>query len=430
MMEAWQYMVSAYGLTPETPLGVEMYSAREHFAVRTSGLPNTGISGVCFGKTLAVITPRDEALNLGMTLWHELAHVFHIQLSKSRVPRWFTEGLAEYETLVRRPEWSREHDLDLYRAWSEGRLPKVAQMNRAFSHAESMQDMAVAYYASSQLVALLAEQFGREKLRRMLQLWGEGKVDEAVFNEGLGMPSARLDRLFDDFLGRRLKRYQGQFVALTNSGNSGKWQEQLQRTPGDTALQLKLARSLFDEGQLDRAHAVLREVLGGNPNDAQARFLKGRLEEGQDPKACVATAQALLDDGHKGYDSYLLHARCLHAAGEDPAASLREAHRLDPTQAQPLVGLWQIVRGTDEAEEVNVLRDLARLEQHEGRVYRRLLELLLKRGATEEAVRVGQSAIWVDIENAQGHSLYAQALRAAGQLEEAQWQLESARAAR
>ena len=33
-----------------------------------------------------------------MTLWHELGHVFPIQMSKNHVPRWFTEGLTEYET--------------------------------------------------------------------------------------------------------------------------------------------------------------------------------------------------------------------------------------------------------------------------------------------------------------------------------------------
>jgi hypothetical protein len=63
----------------------------------------------------------EEKFNLGMTLWHELAHVFHIQLSRSRVPRWFTEGLAEYETEHERPEWSREHDPALFAAWRDHR---------------------------------------------------------------------------------------------------------------------------------------------------------------------------------------------------------------------------------------------------------------------------------------------------------------------
>ena len=61
-----------------------------------------------------------------MILWHELAHVFHIQMSKNRVPRWFTEGLAEYETIIVRPEWQREEHLALYHGLREGKVPKVA----------------------------------------------------------------------------------------------------------------------------------------------------------------------------------------------------------------------------------------------------------------------------------------------------------------
>src|SRR6478609_7158448 len=102
--EAWGKMVQAYGFTPETPIGVELYAERQNFGIRTGGLPETAIQGVCFGRTLAAMSPKYESFNLGMTLWHELSHVFHIQLSKSHVPRWFTEGLAEYETIIRRPE--------------------------------------------------------------------------------------------------------------------------------------------------------------------------------------------------------------------------------------------------------------------------------------------------------------------------------------
>jgi tetratricopeptide (TPR) repeat protein len=94
--EAWGAMVKRYGFVPTTPVFIELYSNKQHFSVRTSGLPNVGIQGVCFGKTLAAMSPRAEPFNWGNVLWHELAHVFAIQLSKSRVPRWFTEGLSEY----------------------------------------------------------------------------------------------------------------------------------------------------------------------------------------------------------------------------------------------------------------------------------------------------------------------------------------------
>ncbi|HEX2671916.1 MAG TPA: tetratricopeptide repeat protein, partial [Polyangiaceae bacterium] len=140
--EAWGKLVQAYGFTPESPIGVELYAERQNFGIRTGGLPETAIQGVCFGRTLAAMSPKYESFNLGMTLWHELSHVFHIQMSKSRVPRWFTEGLAEYETLIARPEWAREHDPDLFEMKRAGRLPTLDNMSRAFTRAEELSDVA------------------------------------------------------------------------------------------------------------------------------------------------------------------------------------------------------------------------------------------------------------------------------------------------
>ncbi len=62
---AWTKMVRAYAFEPTTPVGIELYSERESFAIRTSGLPQTAIQGVCFGKTLASMSPYYEKFNLG-----------------------------------------------------------------------------------------------------------------------------------------------------------------------------------------------------------------------------------------------------------------------------------------------------------------------------------------------------------------------------
>ena len=109
-------MKARYDFVPKTPVQVELYSNREQFSVRTSGLPNIGIEGVCFGRVVAAMSPKSEPFNWGNVVWHELGHVFAIQLSKNHVPRWFTEGLSEYETIARRPEWQRELDPELYQA--------------------------------------------------------------------------------------------------------------------------------------------------------------------------------------------------------------------------------------------------------------------------------------------------------------------------
>src|SRR5262249_44809392 len=205
------------------------------------GLPTTAIQGVCFGKTLAAMSPKEEKFNIGMTLWHELAHVFHIQRSKSHVPRWFTEGLAEYETLAERPEWSREHDPDLYQALRANRLPQVGSMTKAFTHAEELSDVATAYYASSQIMVMLVKQYGMGKMSEMLKLWGEGKTTNDVVKQVLGISSDELDKQFRSWAEQKLARYKNQFVPIAHSGSYDKAKAEVEKAPNDPAKQTAFA---------------------------------------------------------------------------------------------------------------------------------------------------------------------------------------------
>mgnify|MGYP000630559800 CR=1 FL=1 len=50
------------------------------------------------GNVVTLDSPRARepgTFNWQATLWHELAHVFTLQASKQRVPRWLTEGLPQ-----------------------------------------------------------------------------------------------------------------------------------------------------------------------------------------------------------------------------------------------------------------------------------------------------------------------------------------------
>ncbi|HEY1586379.1 MAG TPA: tetratricopeptide repeat protein, partial [Polyangia bacterium] len=91
-------LVKRYHFKPEGPLTIELYANPEHYAVRTVGLPGLEALGVTFGKVVTGMSPMGGKFNWGLMLWHEVAHIFSIQMSRARVPRWFTEGLSEYET--------------------------------------------------------------------------------------------------------------------------------------------------------------------------------------------------------------------------------------------------------------------------------------------------------------------------------------------
>lgn len=427
---AFRKMVEGYGFTPQTPIGIELYAERQNFAVRTSGLPQTAIQGVCFGRTLAAMSPKQENFNLGMTLWHELAHVFHIQRSRSRVPRWFTEGLAEYETLIERTEWAREHDPDLYEAVRSGKLPKLTSMSRAFTRAEEMSDIATAYYASSQVLVMMGEQYGRPKLSHLMQLWGEGKPTAAAIQEALGTDPERLDADFHRFLEPRLARYRQQFVPMSRVGSVARASEAAEREPKDVQKLTAYAVALLRSGEAAEADRVVKRALALDARYPDARWMVAELARvRQQPKVAVEVLEALIRDGHDGYQVQLALADHYQALGDASRAqaALLAAHALDPSQSEPVHKLAALAeQAQDKAAELDLLRKLARLEQHAPRVYRRLLELLLEQRAYAEAVEVGQAAIMADIEGLETHTLFAEALGKAGDVTRARYELESA----
>ncbi len=429
MKEAWGLMRGYYGFTPATPVGVELYSQRENFAIRTSGLPRTAISGVCFGKTLASMTPRNEAFNLSMTLWHELAHVFHIQLSKNRVPRWFTEGLAEYETMVARREWRREHDAELFAALREQRLPKLGAMNEAFTHAEDVGDVALAYYASSQIVDMLATNYGRPKLRQMLVLWGEGKRTEEVVTQALGKTTAQLDDEFKAFVAQRLSRYDTQFLPLARVGDPRKVQQAAEAHPDDPDVQVRLALLALRHGGDDLATEAVRKALQTNPKHPDALFLKAKIAM---QKGNHILAQAILakltELGFDGYQQQMLAARAAvaqQAAGDEIDQALTRAHEFDPTQAEPLYGLLERSR-SDAVKRTYWLQKLTELDEHNGDVFRDYALALLEAGKQEEAVEAGLSGVYAAMEDPSTHVVYAKALGASGKRKAARQAFEAA----
>jgi len=80
----------------------------------------------------------------------------------------------------------------------------------------------------------------------------------------------------------------------------------------------------------------------------------------------------------------------------------------------------------DLAAEITALRALAALEQHEPKVYQRLLTRLVKSGAYAEAVEVGEAAVFADVSGLTTHLLFGEALARVGKRERAQFELESA----
>lgn len=428
--QAWDSMVKRYGFTPKMPVSIELYADSEHFSIRTSGLPNVGIQGVCFGQSLAALSPSAGPFNWGNVLWHELGHVFAIQQSKNHVPRWFTEGLSEYETIVARPEWRREEEPALFAALKGGRVPPLEGFNRAFTHVDSVSDVTMAYYAASQLVVFMAETYGFAKVVDMLPRWGRGLRTSDVVQGALGISHEEVDKQFRVWLKKRLTRYEKQYVPDLHAPPLPEARKALRTDPKNPKKLVELALSLFAIGDNTEGLAVLDEALLLDPKHADANYI--RLRIAMDRKKfddAAKIADKLISYGHDGYALRIKAADIAEFRNDKVRARehLEAAHRFDPSQAEPLQGLYDFAKKLgDTSAQLDALQRLSLVDQHDRRVWVRLLELLVSRGKWNEAVKVGESAIYVDVMNPKVHRLYAKALARTGKQISAIFELNSA----
>ncbi|MEM9192798.1 MAG: tetratricopeptide repeat protein [Myxococcota bacterium] len=423
LQQAYESMKRRYGFEPEGPLRIELFSEQQHFSVRTTGLPNLGVQGVCFGKVVTALSPRGGPFNWGQITWHELAHVFHIQLSANHVPRWFTEGLAEYETIIARPEWRREEDHRLHAALVHGTLPRLRHLNRAFTHARSAEDMMVAYYASSMVVKYIVERFGFEKVVDMMRGWADGKSSPEIVQEVLGLDIDQLDADFRAQTRRRLAARDNQL-----SFNLGRFRDldavraaaQRESSPDNQAA---LAASLMVNGEAEEAKRTAEAVIAQRESHPLARFILAQLA-GQGEEA-ERHLRAILAGGKDGYDIRLLLARA--AIGRRDATGARReleaAIALDDERAEAWQGLMAMASENNDADlRLRAMTRLADLDQHSRATWIGLIEALAEREQWNDVRTRGESALFIDPENPTLHRLlgeaYLQNNQAAEALEE------------
>lgn len=428
--EAWGSMVQRYGFTPKMPVQIELYADSEQFSIRTSGLPNIGIQGVCFGQTLAAMSPSAGAFNWGNVIWHELGHVFAIQMSKNHVPRWFTEGLSEYETIVRRPEWKREEDPALFAGLKGGRIPAVDRFNKAFTHVDNVEDVTMAYFAASQILVYLAQEYGFPKVVSMLPRWASGERTPEVVKGALGITSNELDRRFRAWLEPRLDRYTKQYVPDLHAPPLDDARKAAKAEPANAKRLVELSLALFADSQKPEGEAMLGEALRLDPKQPDAHYVKLRMAMREKNFAEAERLVAkMLADGNDGYAVRMKSADIAEAKKDTvrQKASLEAASKLDPTQVEPVQGLYDLAHKQQNAEEeLKTLKALALLDQHDRKVWNLYLERLVQKGRWEEAVKVGEGALFVDVANPKVHRLYARALARTGRFVTAVYELNSA----
>lgn len=322
--EAYDRLAERYGYRPATPIRLEVFPSHADFSVRSVGLTGLGALGVSFGNVLAMDSPsareRGE-FNWGSTLWHEVAHAFHLGMTDHRVPRWLTEGLAVHEERRARTGWGQDVSPAFLIAYREGRLPPASRLNNGFVRPSYPEQVIFSYVMASLLVEMIEQERGFSAIAAMLRAYREGRSTEEVLRSVLGTDPESFDRAFDRYLRRR---FAGPLAAL-EGGPSGEF-----------GAELAAGRALLEQGKPDAAAARFERAKSLFPEyageDSPYRYLATIYKERGDLRRAAAELEQLTALDESAYDANLELASLLEATGDlaGAARALERAVYIDP----------------------------------------------------------------------------------------------------
>jgi len=383
--EALRSVGSRYGWKPDGPILIEIFPRHDDFAVRNLGLPGMiGALGACFGRVVTLDSPRARppgSFNWQATLWHELAHVVTLHLSKQRVPRWLTEGVSVYEERQARPSWARDMEVSFAEAMNRGEIIPLAELNGAFSRADSIN---LAYYQASLVAEHILARWGPEGMRRLLTAYGEGLDDEAAIERALGTTMADLDAGFVEVAGERFAPIRAALEwpeeALLARGAVDELRELSLEHPGSFPVLTLLADALQRAGAAgealdvyERAAALVPAAGEGSPLakaaslaeaigdvDRAAGFYERLLERDGDALEAARRLAALLDPERDGERWLRAQARVAELDPFDSAAQTALGRAaLTAAEYEAAVRWLRVAAATGPRDPVSAHLDLA-----------------------------------------------------------------------
>ena len=395
--DAWASLKKRYHFTPKSPVNVEVFRSPETFSVRSVGLPHISPHGICFGRVVTARSPSSGDFNWAEVLWHEMAHVFHIQLSRSRVPRWFTEGLAEFEAGVARPEWRREQELELVNVMRDGRLLSVGDLNRGFTQAETLQDLIVAYFQSTLVIEYIVDAHGFDSVVKALKLYGESRTTPEVLKKITGQEIDRFDASFKKWLEARYARLLTTFEpSMSRYTDIERFKQAAADNPRDPVALAEHAAALYVARRIDEAERAWRSALKLDPNQPLAHYLAALYaQRTRDLRGVRRHLDAIVKAGHDGYSIRLQFGLLARREGEIDEAidHFSQALAFYPRGAEAhavLAELW--LKQGDQDKALAALTEVTELSQSDFNAALRLMKLQIAQDDLDAALLAAERA--------------------------------------
>ena len=202
-VRAVQTFTKRYQFRLKKPMIVELYHDHDDFGVRTVSTPGIGLLGVTFGYLLAMDSPKARVageFHWGSTLWHEIAHVFTLEATQHRLPRWFSEGLSVYEEWNTGPLPDRELPLDALDAIHNQRLLPIEELDSGFVRPDYPGQVQVSYMQAGLICDFIAQRFGHDALVTLLKAFAAGQTTRAALLHAIQLDGPAFDQIFGAYL--------------------------------------------------------------------------------------------------------------------------------------------------------------------------------------------------------------------------------------
>lgn len=209
---------------PDRKTIIEVLPDHERFSVRITGMPWIHTIAACTGPVIALEVPREgpESKHLGTFDWprviqHEYTHTITLSQTRNRIPHWLTEAAAvsmEGSQVAAGSTWTlkpspRDYDrcLQLARAFADGELFDMEEINWAFIRPRHANDRSLAYAQGDWMVQYINERFGSSALIRLVDRYYHGVREEQAMRESLGISRDEFVRGFLVWAGEQVKSW-------------------------------------------------------------------------------------------------------------------------------------------------------------------------------------------------------------------------------
>lgn len=362
--EAMAAMTKRYQFTPKGPILIEIFPKHDDFAVRNVGLPGmVGALGACFGRVVTMDSPKARPpgdFQWEGTLWHELGHVITLQMSNSRVPRWLTEGISEYEEKIARPNWARGMDVEYAALLNRGETIKLAELNASF---QDPRKIGLAYFQASLLVEHIVATYGDEGLHKLLRAYGQGLETNEAMRTAVGADLAQMQPAFDKRMEDKYGKIRRALTEPPKDVNLPKLpldqlKEYVAKDEGNYIAQMALGVQLQRAGDLDGAVAAFKKAQALVPiaagDDSANALLAEVAMRRRDMKGAMDALQAQVNVDFNNIGAARQLAGLMRENGvKDPAALAPVYQRIvdiDPFDAETRTAYGRVLMQQNKAD--------------------------------------------------------------------------------